>query len=302
MIVNTLRKIRKAQKEFFFRLKIRRYQKQLPILEQAIVRKKKVRVVFFVINIGMWKGDNLFSRLLADDRYEPYVMSFLYPQDSMEYRRYVQDDIQRYFENKGFPFIPCYNFDSNEWFDIQSLKPDIVFYAQPYNVGYKPYLIESLWKMSLFAYIPYCFEMEGSPLYHHLLLQEIAWKMFYPTKFHKDLEESFRYSKRDNIVVTGYLSADKLLQTNRTEGNSWKISDPSFKRVIWAPHHSINGKDGIDYSNFLSLAEDMIAIAQQFADKIQFAFKPHPRLKEKLYNLEGWELREQISIIINGQK
>lgn len=283
-----LRKVWRAYKELLFRTKIRHYQKYLPLLEQTIAKKEKIRIIFFVINMGMWKCDELFARLLADDRYEPYAMSFLYPTDSLEYRKYVQNDIRKHFEEKGYPFIPCFNFETNEWFDLRTFHPDIVFYAQPYNIGYKSYLIESLWDISLFAYIPYCFEMENSPLYHHLFLQEIAWQMYYPTDYHKNLEKEYQYTKRDNIVVTGYPSADKLMQKGVENEMVWKKKDSSLKRVIWAPHHSLNGKDGINYSNFLELADEMVLLAQKYSGKIQFAFKPHPRLKEKLYELQEW--------------
>ena len=258
------------------------------ISEIFSIQAKINYIVFFVINMGMWKSDELFAHLLADNRYEPYAMSFLYPTDSVEYRKYVQNDIRKHFERKGYPFIACYNFNKKEWFDLRSFHPDIVFYAQPYNIGYKPYLIESLWDISLFAYIPYCFEMEDSPLYHHQFLQEIAWQMYYPTDYHKNLENNYRYTKQDNIVITGYPSADKLMQKSKDFETVWKKNDPSLKRVIWAPHHSLNGKDGINYSNFLDLADDMILLAQKYSTKVQFAFKPHPRLKEKLYELKDW--------------
>lgn len=290
-MISILRIVRKIYNELLLRVKILRYQRRLPAIERAVAKKDRIRVLFFVINIGMWKCDDLFAKLQNDDRFEPFVMSFLYPTDSIEYRKYVQNDIRQHFQKKGFNFISCYNFETNEWFDVRSLHPDIVFYAQPYNIGYKQYLIESLWDMSLFAYIPYCFEMERSPLYHHLLLQEISWKMFYPTTYHKALEKSFQRTSLDNIVVTGYLSADKLLQGMVKSDSVWKKKDKSLKRVIWAPHHSINGKDGVDYSNFLELADDMIEIANKYSDKIQFAFKPHPRLKEKLYKLHEWGIK-----------
>ncbi len=287
-----LRKVWRAYKDLLFRIKISQYQKRLPLLEQRIAKKEKIRIIFFVINMGMWKCDELFARLLADDRYEPFAMSFLYPTDSLEYRKYVQDDIKKHFEEKGYPFIACYNFDNNKWFDLRTFHPDIVFYAQPYNIGYEPYLIESLWDISLFAYIPYCFEMEDSSLYHHQFLQEIAWQMYYPTDYHKNMEKKYQYTKRDNIVVTGYPSADKLMQRGVRFETIWKKKDPSLKRVIWAPHHSLNGKDGINYSNFLELADDMILLAQKYSDKMQFGFKPHPRLKEKLYELQEWGIEK----------
>ncbi|MDO4755412.1 MAG: hypothetical protein Q4A54_03640, partial [Parabacteroides sp.] len=109
----------------------------------------------------MWKNDDLFRLLLKNNRFDPYIISFLYDDiHSLEYRIQEQENIQQYCLERGFPYINSYNVNTKEWFDIKNFNPDIVFYAQPYNEGKKEFLIESFWDDSLFAYIPYCIDIE----------------------------------------------------------------------------------------------------------------------------------------------
>jgi CDP-glycerol glycerophosphotransferase (TagB/SpsB family) len=82
--------------------------------------------------------------------------------------------------------------------------------------------------------------------------------------------------------------ADYFFEESKVSDSMWKSSDRAFKRVIWAPHHSILDDDPLDYSNFLEIADDMLALANAYKDKLQFVFKPHPRLKAKLYQHPKW--------------
>lgn len=62
-----------------------------------------------------------------------------------------------------------------------------------------------------------------------------------------------------------------------------------MKRLIWAPHYSINAEgDELYLSNFLWMAKDMVEIAQQYRDRLQIAFKPHPKLRTRLYLHPDW--------------
>lgn len=258
----------------------------MPKLLTAIKEKPRVRVFFFVINVGMWKNDGLFKLLMADSRFEPYIVSFIYPDDNESLKIETQNKLKCYFDKKGYPFISSYDGNEHKYVDLKSLCPDIIFYAQPGNVGYSKYLIENMWKHSIFAYSPYCFSLETGRWRHSLLLEDVAWRFFCPTQYHKDFFSKINYNKGSNIIVSGYTMADYLLASPSSKG-CWK--DPSCKsKIIWAPHHSILPEDHLNYSTFLAIAEPMLRLAEKYKDSIQFAFKPHPRLINKLYKAEGW--------------
>ena len=71
--------------------------------------------------------------------------------------------------------------------------------------------------------------------------------------------------------------------------NPWKTQDCKKKRIIWAPHHSLGKSDveTIVYGNFLECCQYMLELANIYKESVQFAFKPHPLLKGKLYSIWG---------------
>ena len=273
--------------EFLKKPRIRAYERRLPAIEERVFSKKRIKVVFFAINIGMWKNDDVFRRFLESDRFDPYIVSFIYKHDSKSYKEYVQNEMKEYFHAKGFPFIEGYDLVNDKYFDLKGFKPDIIFYAQPYNVEREEFGMTRFYRDCLFAYAPYCIAINDLPSLRDLFYKNICWKMFYPTGQSKEYERHYLTTKRDNIVVSGYLSADYLTSGTFT-GHDWKTGLDHRKRIIWAPHHSILKADLLDYSNFLEIADGMLELASKYSDKVQFAFKPHPRLMRKLYELNGW--------------
>jgi CDP-glycerol glycerophosphotransferase (TagB/SpsB family) len=91
-----------------------------------------------------------------------------------------------------------------------------------------------------------------------------------------------------NIIVIGYPIYDEY-QEAKFNTSIWKVADDNLKRIIWAPHHSIEGNNGLlKLSTFLENADSMLDIARKFHEKVQFAFKPHPMLLQVLYNHPKW--------------
>lgn len=259
------------------------------IILNRIRHQDKVRVVFFAINLGMWKNDELFRLMINDNHFDPIIVSYVYDNDSIEYKQYVQQTLRKYFDEKGFPFIEGYNILTGKYYDVRKLNPDIIFYAQPYDDGCKIMKVKRFAWNSLFCYIPYCIQMEQLERWRNLLYSNICWQMYYPTVYSKNEELKNRFIKTDNIIVTGPLIIDSL-NSYKNNVPFWKIKNKKMKKIIWAPHHSIFPNDPLQYSNFLEIADDMILLAQKYKNLVEFAFKPHPRLKDKLIRTEDWGL------------
>ena len=69
----------------------------------------------------------------------------------------------------------------------------------------------------------------------------------------------------------------------------WRIKDQSVKRLIWAPHFTMEKVSWIaPRSNFLWMSQLMLDVAERYKDRLQIAFKPHPRLKSELYRHPDW--------------
>ncbi len=268
------------------RLKTYIYDRRIHAIEDKVFMKERIKVVFFIINLGMWKNDKLFRMLLDSDRFDPYIVTFPQRSDEQETFRKTQEELRGHFETKGFPFIEGYDFSRNEYFDLVGFAPDILFYVQPYGVGGEEFSVDKFMRHSLFAYIPYGIPLNDIPKLYNQLYKNICWRLFYPTEYSRKREKERLYTRRDNIVVCGFPFADYLADTSSC--SVWKNPGSDLKRVIWAPHHSVLKSDVLDYSTFLEIADGMLELAERYSSKVQFVFKPHPLLKEKLRRHDVW--------------
>ncbi len=249
-----------------------------------IIRKRRpLRLMFYVNNLSMWKSDKLLMLLKQDGRFEPFVVTHLYPKDTDQMRKDLEHDIRSHFSSLGVRVECGYDYSKNRLYPVKRFSPDIVFFPQPYlnNLSMIPFNV-------LLSYIPYCFEMEDYMRFYNSMYQNICWKIFVPSELHKELKIKYNYNHGSNVVVSGNPLADCFFDGHTPSCDIWPISDSHIKRFIWAPHHSILPDDWLDYSNFLNIADDMVELARKYSDKAQFVFKPHPMLREKLYRTPSW--------------
>ena len=125
---------------------------------------------------------------------------------------------------------------------------------------------------------------------YELPFHSLLWKLLVETEFQKHYAEQYEHSKGDNVEVVGALAEEKLMQSDYIAKDVWKPQVKKKKRIIWAPHHTVDYL--FNFSNFLNYCDDMLRLAEKYKDDIQIAFKPHPVLKFKLINLWGLEKTE----------
>ena len=280
--------LRYLRKRFVTVPKIKYYNRRKENIIRKIKEHKHLNVVFFPMNISMWKYDDLVSLLLKHPDVTTYIVPLLLPVNSTDYNKKLQDEMREYFTQRGFPFIDGYDFATGQWFDPKTLNPDVIYYTQPYNVSHQYYKLEHFWDNSVFMYSPYGIVVEYLEGFYNTLFLNIAHKLFYPTVFNLKDAEELAENKGANVVVTGYPTED-LFRTKKSDfRNVWKQKEAEIKRVIWAPHHSINSSDTLCYSTFLHVADQMLDLCRTYNGKVQFVFKPHPTLKTKLYALDDW--------------
>ena len=250
---------------------------------KRIQKKGDIKVFFLVINIGMWKSDKLFQLLLNDKNIHPYIVTSFIARDTPEYKEYVQNDIVDYCNHRGYPVIKTFDTQTGKCTDIKDLDADVIFYPQPYHDNIKEFKNDTL-----YGYIPYDYPIQDNKVFHNKLYHNICWRIFAVNDKYKELEESCSLVKWGNIKVVGYSNSDYYYDGHRPSMDSWKIKDTNVKRIIWAPHHSILDTDTMGQSLFCELAYSFLALTEQYEGRCQFVFKPHPRLKDKLYQLNCW--------------
>lgn len=254
--------------------------------------KKKIKCVFLVFNSSCFR-DYLYKLLTENERFDVIVVVCPIYSHSQEYkdRRLVStynDLMGRGYKN----IVMGYDIEKDISIDIaKTYNPDIVIYTNPYRslIGEKNYVTN--FKDALTIYIPYYINntVEYKNAYDELL-HNVVWRYYVETEWHNKLSLKYSSNNGRNVVVTGYSGMDLLLDKNYcpTE-DPWKIKDRSVKRIIWAPHQTIDPTQKMYYSAFLFIAEGMVEIAKKYKNEIQIAFKPHPLLIKNLYKEWGKE-------------
>jgi hypothetical protein len=256
-----------------------------------VIRKKnKIKVAFLLIHESVWKYEGVYKLMEQDKRFDPIVIICPYTAFSVEIMVREMENSYQKFKVAGYNVIKSFDESTGVFLDVKSnINPDLVCFTNPWDLTRPEYLISNFYNY-LTCYVPYGFKI--SHLYdahYNGNMQNFVWKFFLETEIHKKLSLKYSINKSYNTVVTGYPGMDKLLDINHKAKEVWKINDKKIKRIIWAPHHTIQGMGAnLDYSTFLDYADFMLDLANKYQNEIQISFKPHPVLRGKLNNDEIW--------------
>ncbi len=256
--------------------------------------KPQLEVAFLLTIPGMWKSDALFEEMTRDPRYHPYVV--IYPYSI--YKGFEKDEVMRtlertrqFVEQKHYEYWIPYDEKSGRWLDLKKeRKPDIVFFSTPYKDSLPMYYVHHF-RDTLTCYVPYGFSsLNLYKVNYDLIFHNLVGVHFVETELHRKMASEHSRNHGANIVVTGYPATEVFLRKDYVPQNQWKPQPHPKKKVIYAPHHSIDKAD--HPSVFLETCEDMLRMAEKFSDTVQFVFKPHQLLKFKLQQLWGAEKAE----------
>ncbi len=292
--------------------RIKEFRSNYSQVIERLKNKEKIKVAFFLIHSSVWKYDQLFRLMLADERFDPLVVICPYTAYGEETMIKDMALAEEFIRSKHYPYLVTLDFQTGEWLDVkQTIKPDIVFYTNPHRLTKEEYYIEN-YTDSLNCYVQYSFhishlnEMQYNQMFHNYL-----YRAFYETLVHLKMASRHSLIKAANVEITGYPGVDVFLDKGYLPADPWKIKDRKIKRIIWSPHHTIDDNEKfLSYSCFLKYAEFIPAMAEKYKGLIQVAFKPHPILKAKLNALWGkdrtglyyekWEKGENLQLEESG--
>ncbi len=282
-------KLIKAVKLFIYRHKAKNIDKVNQIVLERIKNRltnpnEKLNVIFLVNEKTKWSSQSLFRELQKNNRINVRIAVDICPYKSLNRQiktdYYLQD--YEFFKQIDKNAVKIYNEKTFMRIPLKTLKPDIVFFQQPWGIGH--YALKMKGK-ALNAYFPYSYLLTANHGMHYNLetFHPFLWKYFTQSEEHKKLYLNFDNSADNKLVVSGYAKLDAYFENERADINKfWKIpfdNNSSIKRVIYAPHHSFNkgslGLSTFDWNNqyFLSLAKEN--------KNIQWIYKPHPALKHR---------------------
>ena len=233
----------------------------------------------------MWRYQGVYELLSKDDRFNCHVVLTV----TEDKKAQMVSDLKLlrdFFDSKGIKYI---DYVEEAGHDVKNnIDPDLLFYPQPYENFYPPNHDYTVFKSKLLCYLPYSVNVvECNYWTSDLPFHNLAWKVFCSSLMEKHNAEKVAKNHAQNWVVSGYPNLDIYLDQERKD--VWKCKDDSKKRLIWAPHFTISKVSWLTpRSNFLWMSQLMLDVAEQNKDKIQIAFKPHPRLISELYKHPDW--------------
>ena len=256
------------------------------LLVYKLRHKDQVNVVFFVMSLSMWRHQHLYGALKKLPKFNPIIVILPSCSYTEEQQRSDVEELRRYFNAKGISYVLGINEDKTIYDVRKNLSPDILFYPQPYSGYYIEELSYNKFYDRLLCYTPYAFWTSKEQWSYAQMLHKMSWKLFYSTELHR--KDAIVYSpvKDRNVEVVGYPNADDFLNSNYSD--IWKQQNIKKKRIIWASHFTIVSGGYLNQSNFLWMADFMLELARKYSDKIQFVFKPHPRLYTELCKHPEW--------------
>ena len=248
------------------------------------VRKKEViHVLFIAISPALWKVDSLYKKLVSHSRFKVDILIAPNQKINDRFLRNVEiEKLKQFFDKK------CYLYHDSRQIDTLPHVCDVLIYPMPYS-NMVPREFDFLNNLSkLFICCEYAFHSGVQNWAYNKEYQNMAWIDCYENDIVKQLSGKEKCNKGVNSYVTGLPFVDEFTKENYT--SPWKYQDVPCKKIIWAPHWTIadDGVNALNYSNFLKIADFMLAFAQNQIGKIQFAFKPHPWLKRELYKHADW--------------
>lgn len=256
------------------------------VIKRLKAKQSPIRVFFFALDPSTWKYESVYRLMEKDDKFDPIVLVCPIDNQGEEYKHNKLEECYKYFSENNYNVISTYDKEHDTYLDAHELKPDIIFYTNPYR-----YLIDDRYYIHQFrevltCYCNYTYNSVPFKFSCALDFHQLIWRYYMENEDNLALVKQFY--KGCNCRVTGFPMID-IFREHQVKSWPWKLEDKKLKRVIWAPHHTIEGNtDDIALSTFLLYYDTMLKIAEQYKDRIQVAFKPHPILQSAMYKHPKW--------------
>ena len=257
---------------------------------QMIRRKKKIKLGFVLYAASQWSGDELYNLFAKDKRFETNIFfckRISVATDNELFEKDFLDGIER-FKSHGLKIVP-----------IRGRKAkvphqDVIICLTPYFSrlpnAFRPSKISL---KTLITHMPYSLSISiRTKGFYNRSIFHVVWKMF-----HSSVAGLKTYAKYNTVGMprgffSGYPRMDIFFRQNADFKFDWKMTRPDAKKIIWAPHWSINAVTR--YATFQWNYKFMYEFAKAHPET-SWVVKPHGGLystavKEKVFpSLEAFE-------------
>lgn len=250
--------------------------------------KEKINIVFVCHRPSVWGALKTVYEALKDDPIFNVTVIAIpnkkeLPKLGFNHEIYESEGAEEFFgKEEKYQCINGYNYDTKKWFDLRSLKPDYVFFQQPYNITrcntYKSWIVS---KYAKICYVQY----GGTYIMNVDLTKEGT-----PPDFMQDVSMYFTQNSYDTKVIkqrfneignnfthiyqTGFPRYDELEKYREEESDLWskRSKKEQFYRVLWTPRWTTDERN----CHFFDYKDKWIQYCEKHND-IDFIFRPHPQ-------------------------
>lgn len=250
------------------------YDKTIKRLKHKIANHQRIRVAFYV-NDSKWKCQNLYNLLAKSNYYEPFVLVGKECIDAILEKQEKSEiiNIYNFFVAKGMKVFYAYDFRHNVHIPFDEFSPDIVFYSRQFCVD-EIYKVKNIANCYLTCYVPYFIPNSPIEIECNFEFHNILWRYFVINEETKSSYSECMNNNGVNLKVVGYPELDKYLEPSLYKS----------KFIIYAPHWSL-GNSPLKYATFDWNGKYILEFAKKHPE-LNWIFKPHPILKNRLLELE----------------
>lgn len=273
---------------------------------KLICDKNKIKIGFVLYDSALWCGDDLYNFFTDDPRFEPTI--FLCHRIDKLNDELIRNDFEHgveQFKSRGLNVIPIAAKDAT------IPKQDVLIFLTPYfEVLPNTFQLSNLSARTLLFYIPYGFNSTANGFIYNTPLYHICQKLFFDTQYHINLLERECRTGMSRGIYSGYPKMDIFFKDKANCKFEWKSARRNAKKIVWAPHWSIN--EGIRYATFQWNYRFMYEFAKAHPE-ISWVVKPHPNLlysavstglfptaKAFLQYLKDWNALPNAQVVTGG--
>ena len=270
-------------------------KKHLKLMQKKWKNNEPIKICFFVSRINCWMFENIYHIFEKSGKFQPVIVvkPFLSRGES-----YMKECMRSTFDAltaRGFSPIKGYDEETDTYLNVRKeLNPDIIFYTKFWKPHFHPYFYIDHFFDRMTLLIDYGYNITGHSEAMNFELQNSVDMYFYYSQKQKEIASKIMNNKAKNVFITGAPKLDPIFSSDYKPHDPWKAQAKKKKRIIWAPHHEDKTPPNMyQLDAFYDLYDVMLEIAEKYSNEVQFAFKPHPLLKEKLYNYWGHEATDR---------
>ena len=245
---------------------------------------QKINIVFVCHRPNVWGSlKTVFEECIKDTKFNVTIVTIpnkkQLPDLGLSHEIYESEGAEVFFKDFPCRVINGYNYETKEWFDLKKLKPDYIFFQQPYNIcRCDAYKSSKILKFAKICYVHYAANFIGNGIFEESyppdFIKDVSL-FFAQSNFDKEILQKYQkkiYSK-GKVFLTGFPRYDNLEKYLNIECKNWNMpKSEDIKRIIWTPRWCTSENN----CHFFDYKDKLLDYVEQNKN-IDFIFRPHPQ-------------------------